>query len=198
MKVYFGCDGKELLENKDDYLLIRDSIKKLGHSITRDWIDGAIERAQQGEPSPRSQYYDETIESILAADVVILEASNTSTSIGHQLTLALNKVKPVLLLSKLPEEEIEKDFLTGADISMLVIRRYTRENVESLIKDFIDNKDWGAKVRFNMFLDKDLDGYLNWSTFTFHRNKTAIVKDAIRAVMDADEVYKKYLQEKKD
>ena len=42
MKVHFACSTEELLKHKDKYRKICSLIKKMGHTIPRDWLEEAI------------------------------------------------------------------------------------------------------------------------------------------------------------
>ncbi len=47
MVIFFSCSTKDILKYQEFYREIRNSIKDLGHSINRDWIDKSIEFAEK-------------------------------------------------------------------------------------------------------------------------------------------------------
>lgn len=196
MKVFFGCDSKSLLADRDRYLMIREGIINLGHTITRDWIPEFLEESDKGITEIKKEHYSRTVEAIMASDVVVVEGSVKSTAMGHIVTLSLQKSKPVLFLHYATEDASHSDIMHGIDDDLFVKREYTEENLPHILEDFLNNKGWGAKIRFNMFLDKELDSYLNWAAFTYSTNKTKVVKDAIRKEMQEDQGYDNYMRGK--
>jgi nucleoside 2-deoxyribosyltransferase len=194
MKVFFGCDNQDILKYKDEYLTIRDTIKKLGHTITRDWIDYSISAAKENKDDPSSKYYEDVIEAILDADVVILEGTVDSSSTGHELSLALQKGKPILYLIQGSEEALKKEFISGLQSPLLAVRGY--KDIETLTKHintFLHNFDGGIKVRFNLVMDKHQDNYLEWAAYNYKKSKTEIIKNALDTQREKDQKYQEYL-----
>lgn len=195
MKVYFSCTTKDILEHKEEYQAIRQAILDSGHTLTRDWLEYSIECAEKGkEDVPSSEVYHEVISAILAADVVVFEGTVRSMSIGYQLTFALEKNKPVLLLAKLPKNSLGDLFITGAQSPLLTVERYTDiDNLTQLVKDYLNKEDGRANVRFNLVMDKKQDNYLEWASYTYDKSKSDLIREAIDNFIEKDERYKKYL-----
>src|SRR5690554_3739674 len=98
MKVFFSCSTRSITKYAVFYRAVRDEILKLGHRLSRDWIDYSINVAQRGISGvPSHTLYKDVMSAIVVADVVIIDASVKSMSLGHQLTYALHKGKPVLV-----------------------------------------------------------------------------------------------------
>ena len=186
MKVFFSCSTKEILKYKEFYRKIRDAIKTSGHALTRDWLDQSIARAESEQNDiPRMQVYFKVISAILAADVAILDGTIRSTTIGYQLTFALQKGKPVLFLTQAPQNELRKLFIGGIKSPLLTLKSYNKNNLAQIVKDYLANIDGGTRVRFNLVLDKSLNNYIEWAAFTYKKSKTEIIKN--------DKRYQKYL-----
>src|SRR3989344_5898365 len=179
MKVFFGCDAQEILKYKDAYVIIRDTIKNLGHTITRDWIDLSIKRAEENVGDPGSKYYAQTIESLLAADVIVIEGTIQSTSLGHQITLALQKNKPVLYLTQKKKDQLIEEFISGTGSKLLTIKSYTLNNVDKIVEDYLNQNDGEIKTSFNLVRDKIKDNFLEWAAYTYKKSKPELIKEAI-------------------
>ncbi len=196
MKVFFGCATSKLEEYKDIYLAICKHIKDSGHILTRDWVELAIKLYRQGKRNlDREDYYTKTVQAILSADVVILEGTVTSLSLGHQLTLSLEKRKPVLYLVN-KNVQVKKTFknryIDGIKSSLLHKVAYEPNQLPMIIDDYLLSYKDGLSIRFNLVLNNDLDNYLDWATFTYKVNKSEFIRETIKERMESDERYSKY------
>lgn len=200
MKVHFTCSTIEFEERFEIYKAIREIIKKLGHKITRDWIYEELSLRKKGIKGYSVDVYEKTIQAILDADVVIIEGSIPSFHIGHQITIALQKNKPVLLLTQKLEEG-KWPFITTFHKehnkrNLLHVKKYTKRSLKTIIKRFLKEYKRGPLVRFNLFLDNTIDNYLDWASFTSKKSKSEIIRDLIKRNIDSvDKKYKKYLKE---
>lgn len=190
MKIFFSCSTSNMLQYKNEYRAIRDTIKSLGHTLTRDWIDKSIELAENSQPDiPVSRLYSEVVSAILMADVMIIEGTVNSISLGHQLTYALEKNKPVLFLTQEPQDQLNNLFICGVKTSLLTVKSYTTDNLMHIITDYLAQVNGDKKVRFNLVIDKPQDNYLEWAAFTGQRSKTEIIKQAINQFIKSDKQY---------
>ena len=199
MKVCFACSTSELAARKDTYRKICALIKEMGHSITRDWLEEAIEIVENKAVSTldREDVYNKVLGSILASDVMIIEGTVTSFSVGHQVTLALSKNKPTLFLIKKSLEKkhgLSKDsFLAGITSPLLKIVEYDDSNLADILNDFLNNNGGKPIVKFNIVLTKEIESYLNWASFTHKLNKSEFIRNLIlKHMRNEDKQYQKY------
>lgn len=203
MKVHFACSTSKLNKYKDNYRAICSEIKNLGHTITRDWIEEAIGFYEQGKLEiDREDIYQKSVESILASDVVIAEGTISSFSVGHQITLALNKNKPVLLLSYKSKDDksyFRNGFIDGIKNPLLSAVTYKDSDLKDILEDFFNKNKRGLSVKFNIVFTKYIENYLDWASFTYKVNKSEYIRQLIEKHMDTDKRYRKYLgTDKKD
>lgn len=132
---------------------------------------------------------------IVTSDLVIIDATIRSMSVGHQLTFALQKMKPVLLLQHAKDSVSTKDlFISGAKSPLLMIATYnSKKQILPLIKNFIRKYESNSKTRFNLVLNKAQDNYIQWSAFNYKRSKTEIIQEAINEKMEKDKEFERYL-----
>ncbi len=197
MKVFFTCSTKDIVKYADFYRAARDEILKQGHQLSRDWIDYSINVAQRKIPDiPSHTLYKDVMSAIVTADAVIVDATVRSMSIGHQLTYAIQKAKPVLVLRhKKKGEVLKKLFIKGSQAKDLLVAEY--EDVTSLkkqIRRFLRRYEGRSVKRFNLVITGAEDRYLNWAVFNHKRTKTEIIQEAIDRMMEKDLVYRKYLE----
>ncbi len=200
MKAHFTCSTNEFEEHFELYKTIRKVILQIGIKITRDWIYEEISLRKKGIKRYSVDVYEKTIQAILDADVVIIEGSIPSFHIGHQITIALQKNKPVLLLTQKLEEG-KWPFITTFHNehnkrNLLHVKKYTKRSLKTIIKRFLKEYKKGPLVRFNLFLDNTVDSYLDWASFTYRKSKSEIIRDLIKRNIDSvDKKYQKYLKE---
>ncbi len=196
MVIFFSCSTKDILKYKVFYKEIRDSIKSLGHTINRDWIEKSIEVAEKNKDDiPTYSIYREVMSAIVTADMVVIDATVRSMSVGHQLTFALQKKKPVLLLQYSKEEKgLSELFISGAKSPLLMIRNYkSKEEIMPVIKEFARKYESNSKTRFNLVLNKAQENYIEWASFTHKKSKTEIIQESINEKMEKDKGFEKYL-----
>jgi hypothetical protein len=204
MKVHFASSTSELEAHKSDYRLICSLIKQMGHTITRDWLEEAIELVENNSVNSldREEVYNKVVSSILASDVVIVEGTIASFSVGHQVTLGLSKSKPTLFLvkkkaggAKTPKSK--NSFLAGLNSPLLTVVEYDDSNIADILSDFLNNNGARPVVKFNIVLTKEIENYLDWASFNYKINKSEFIRNLIlRHMRGEDTNYRKYLGQK--
>jgi hypothetical protein len=203
MKVHFACSTSELEKYKDNYLKICNLIKEMGHTITRDWIEEAIQLVKEKKVNSldREETYNKVVSSILASDVVVIEGTVASFSVGHQITLGLSKNKPTLFLISKQEAKkntkVKNSFLAGINSPLLKVVEYDDSNLADTLNDFLNNNGGRPVVKFNIVLTKEIENYLDWVSFTNKVNKSEFIRNLILKHMKDDDVqYRKYMEHK--
>jgi hypothetical protein len=197
MKVFFTCSTRFIEKYATFYKATRDEILRLGHKLSRDWIDYSINVAQRGLPDiPSHTLYKDVMSAIVVADVVVIDATVRSMPLGHQLTYALQKGKPVLVLRyKEKGEELDKLFIEGSEMKDLLVAEYKNiDDIKKQLQRFFKKYEDKSVRRFNLVITGAEDSYVNWAAFNYKRTKTEIIQEAIDRMMEKDPVYKKYLE----
>ncbi len=202
MKVHFACSTSKLSRYKENYLAISRHIKELGHVLTRDWIDEAIKFYDQGKLDiDRDDLYRKSMESILTSDDVVVEGTVSSFSVGHQITVALSKNKPVLFLVYKESGDkgyFKNSFVDGIKSPLLTVAKYSLHNLRDILEDFFTRNKGGVTVKFNIVLTNEIDNYLDWAGFTYKTNKSEFIRKIIQKhMLESDPRYQKYLNQLK-
>lgn len=196
MKVFFTCSTKAINKKAKYYREIRDQIITLGNQINRDWIDYSINVAQRNIPDiPSPAYYKDVMSAILTADTIIVDTSIKSMSLGHQITYALQKEKPVLIIRhKESKNATDKLFIEGSEADKLYIDEYkSLSDIKRILRNFFSKFDDKTVKRFNLALTISEDNYINWASFNYKKSKTEIIQEAIDKIAEKDITYRKYL-----
>ena len=184
MLVFFNFPKENTKTYRNQYSSVLNVINSLDISVTSNWL-----RIYETSSNDDSLLYEQAVSEILSADVAIFDMSANSTSIGFQLSYALQKGKPtLLLLDEKRNTELEK-FVTGIQSSLLTIKVYSNKTLSHIVEDYLQNNAEEKKVRFNLVIDKKQDNYIEWAAFNYKKSKTEIIKEAIDQLMLADERY---------
>lgn len=186
MIVHFIASKSNLPKNIEQLRQAVSVIHSGGHMLARDWIEPAFSRQMQKHVSQLdwTAVYQESMEAIAKADVIIAEATYSSFSVGYQLAHALQQKKPVLVLRN---ESAEKDsFVVGVVAnSAIEIVEYNSKTLKGIISKFLQDNDIQAKdMRFNFFIDRHIYNYLRWSAYRTGKTKAEILRELVMREID--------------
>ena len=187
MKIYFlgSISGKDkYLKN---YKAIVDALESLGHKVNEGTINVSKEYVYEDiSDDEKVKYYKQVLGWINSADVVVIEASHSSLSVGHELTLALEKNKPVVVLYS---EGNAPHFLEGVQSERLVIEKYDVDGVKKLLKNALDYAADQQDTRFNFFISPRISNYLDWVARTKRLPRAVYLRRLIQENMDKNEEF---------
>ena len=187
--VHFIAPKTRLEEEIEYFRDIIVAIHKRGYVLARDWLEPAYLTLTNTEPGRLIDWSDicrANIEVIPKCDIVIAEISTKSFGVGYDVGLAVSQKKPTLLLRR---DDISKEaFLNGLDHPYVQKREYNLKNIDSIIGTFLEQYDSQSKdIRFNLFIDSKLNGYLQRSSFSKGKTKAEIVRELLLREMEGEE-----------
>lgn len=192
MKVFFSSSTSQLEKYFPIYKLICDTITNSNNELTRDWLDEALKTVQKKTKVDFEEMYDDIISSILEADVGIVEGTIKGLSTGHQMTIALQKGKPLLYLHQFNGKDRFPFMAKGAESELLVEKVYAnKKEIPKIVKNFLDSQRKGKRVRFNLVLTSLENNYLEWVSFSYHKTKTDIIRELIENQLNTDTNFQK-------
>ncbi len=160
MKIYFSAAIAQKDTFGGSYEDIVGHLKGLGHDIFEDTTVTSLSDAVNKTDKERMDYYKKVLKWIASCDVVVAEVSFPSTlHIGHEITLALEKGKPVLGLYR---EGYEPSFFLGLQDEKLVWVKYTDNSLAEDIKYAMELISEKIDTRFNFFISPKIGAYLDW------------------------------------
>lgn len=106
----------------------------------------------------RLKFHTQLEKWIGSSDFMIVEASFPSISVGYEISLALNRGKPVLILYT--EGDPPSLFAYHKD-EKLLCEKYTVPTLKPIIDDFVNFAEGGADHRFTFFISSDIMTYLD-------------------------------------
>jgi len=160
MKVYFvgSITGKkQYLEN---YRRIVEALKKLGVDVAENTLEPTEDYVKSLPDDGKVEYYKKVLQWINAADIVIAEGSYQSIGVGHEISLAIGKGKPVVVVHQ--KGTYAAHFLEGIRSDKLMVLQYDLDELEDVIKEAIDYAAEQVDTRFNFFISPKHQHYLDW------------------------------------
>jgi hypothetical protein len=181
MVVHFITSKASIASDTEYIRKIVEVIHDLGHELARDWVRAELDFVKTGKKHDSIDWRvvnEENLEALSKADVVIAEATARSFSTGFQVANAIQQKKPVLILSR--DNALVGSFSSGISSNFVHSESYTKDNVQDIIADFInentfDNKD----MRFNFFIDRQIYNYLRWASYKTGKNKSEILRELV-------------------
>jgi len=161
MIIYFTAAVSLKKTYGENYLRIISQLESLGHKVIHEHItDIPLAKIFAESDDEKIEYYKKVLHWISKSDLVVAEVSFPSTlNIGHEISLALEKGKPVLGLYA---QEKASPFFQGIRNDKLIYSEYSPENLGDVIKKNIDSLTNLVDTRFNFFISPEIERYLNW------------------------------------
>lgn len=180
MNVHIAGSRYEIIENIENLRRIIDAVHEEGHSLDRDWIEPTYQSVKQGKEVPDLDWtliYQESLEAIHRADVVIADSTIPSFSVGFQVATALQMKKPVLILNK--DGVKNSPFPSGIAVGVSY-KSFTEDTLKPVVKDFLHENDIQLKdMRFNFFIDRPIYNYLRWAAHKTGKTKAEILRELV-------------------
>lgn len=195
MKVFYGTTTSEFETYKEWYFKIRSVIIANNCVLTRDWLPLAEEKVKRGQRTyDPKEVFVKVNKALEEAELIIIEDTISSFSTGYQITFALQRNKPLLIIyrgNKKPRY-FKNSLLEGALSENVVIKKCDENNIVEVIKEFINRYKEPRENRFNLVLTDYQRKYLDWAQFNTKKSRTKIIREALDKFIDHDKGYSKY------
>lgn len=161
MKIYFtgSLHNKDI--DKEIYSKVVRLLEQEGHDVRADHILKAdpVDLGTQSA-SDLTIYYEKLNKWIANTDLVVGEVSYPSTiNIGHEISLALDKGKPVLALY---QKGRAPGVLQGIKSERFMLIEYTLSDLKKTLDYGLEEALNQIDVRFNFFISPQIGRYLDW------------------------------------
>lgn len=196
MKIYFTAAISAMPEYEENYRRIVDFLKKQSHTVFADHILSKSMRLIDSEtPEEHGAYYRNMIRRLTEADLLVAEVSFPSTvHVGHELTLALEKDKPVLALFKKGKRPV---LFWGITSDKFYAAEYTQNTLEQVLTESIDYLSEQQDTRFNFFISPKHQHYLDWISRTMKTPRAVHLRWLLERDMAANKEYQTDLGKEK-
>ncbi|PIR59676.1 MAG: hypothetical protein COU68_04325 [Candidatus Pacebacteria bacterium CG10_big_fil_rev_8_21_14_0_10_45_6] len=160
MKVFYTTSLRNVAKNRDRLETIYVLIEKLGHTN----LDKVLfnipdsKKFYDGLHKEKLSHYNRMIACIKKADVVLLEVSTQSLSMGFILHTALGMNKPVIALHTSGKSPF---FVQGIEDKRLRVQEYDLETIEKVLTEALEFAQETFDVRFDFFISPEISMHLD-------------------------------------
>ncbi|NCN07014.1 MAG: hypothetical protein GW946_04220 [Candidatus Pacebacteria bacterium] len=190
MKVFYTTS----LRGVDGYRPILESIYKIIEDLGHTNLDKVLfnipdkDGFYKGSHSEKVDHFKRMMTCIKDADVIVLEVSTHSLSMGYLLQKALEIGKPVIALHLSGRDPF---FLQGIENEKLQIIEYKEDELEQALSASLDYAQGMSDVRFNFFISPSIGAYLDWISKKKKIPRSVFLRSLIQKQMEADSEYLK-------
>lgn len=190
MKIYFIASSRLVGANPKLYTkmynFLSEECKMVSDRVMK-WIKGGVKDISQASLTVKKGNYLQSIESVKKADVVVMEVSGHSMSMGYLISKALEMNKPVVALHK---KEHTPNFIKGINDPKLLISEYDEDNLEEIVKKALKTANSLIDVRFNFFVNSKILNYLDWVSQHKMIPRSVFLRNLIEHEMKKDKEFK--------
>ena len=190
MKLYFVASARLVdIEPKlysRMYVCLSAEGKMLSDKVMK-WVKTGVKDMTGATQKIKRENYIQSLDSVKKADIVIMEVSGHSMSMGYLISKALEMNKPVIALHKREHMPV---FIKGINDPRLVISEYDNENVEQVIKGALKKADSLIDVRFNFFVNPRILNYLDWVAQKRMQPRSVFLRNLIEHEMKKDKEFR--------
>lgn len=163
MKIYFVASPRLVSKEPGLFRAIHGHLAKnnvmLSDRLLK-WTDKkVVEKIYNKSQKESVDVYRQSIELIKKADVVMMEVSSHSVSMGYLISKSLDLCKPVVAFYKKGTKIL---FLRGISNPKFKLVEYDKKNISALLDQSLDEAKKEIDVRFNFFVSPKILTYLDW------------------------------------
>lgn len=187
MKIYFTASSRGTEKFSKYYKRIFDVISTQNHTHTSDYSkESDPSEIYKPDDDAHVELYKRAVNQLKKSDIVILEVSKHSLTMGYLLELGLNLGKPVVALYL---SGYKPAFAAGITDDKLQVIEYNDGNLEDLLSDALDYASAQQDTRFNFFVSPKHINFLDWVAQNKKIPRSVFLRRLIEREMANDEQY---------
>ena len=187
MKVHFAgaVDG-----SKEDYKKICDLIEKIGHTVVTDhYLNRTIHDIEKETPAEAELYAKRSMRWIKNSDVVVFETSKPDVSVGYELAVAVNLLKPVVVMYN-NEKSQAPNSIKGVESETLNLTGHNPPHPPPLLDIPFSPSPSSPSFLFPFFLSPSLCNSLDCLSKPPPIPRSVYLRNLIQKDMDENEEYR--------
>jgi len=178
VKVFYTTSLRRVSEDRELLQHIYSTIERLGYT-NLDTVLFNISNEKQfysGSRADRLTHFDRMVDCITKADVIVLEVSLHSLSLGFILHKSLILNKPVIALYA---QKRVPFFIQGVRNKKLQVLEYRPENLDEVVEEALSRAKNVADTRFDFFISAEIGSYLDMISRERRISRAAYVRGLI-------------------
>lgn len=165
----------------DIYNQIFNLIESMGHKnldndIIKLNVDSFYEGINKQGQTASVELFKRKVQELKEADIAIFECSTHSLSIGYMVQKSLDLNKPTIVLYL--KDEVPQ-FIIGDNNEKLIIKSYTKDTLDVVLKMTIEEASTLRDKRFNFFISPELLVYLDEVSRKNSISKSVFIRNLI-------------------
>ena len=191
MKIFFVASPRLVIKEPELYRGIHNYLAKNNVMLSSkllEWTDKKTVEAVYGDKALKSGGgYKKALETLKKADVIMMEVSGHSLSMGFIVSKALDLCKPVVAFYKKGSKPF---FLSGINDPKFKLIEYTCQNINEILDLVVEEVKKGIDVRFNFFVSPKILNYLDWIAQKRMIPRSVFLRNLIEREMKKDKEFK--------
>lgn len=188
MKIYFTAALTSIpAAQKEQYKEIVAVLKDLGHRVNADNVFGRTASLAESKSEEEAvAAHRKMIAWKHQAEILVIEGSYPSISVGQELSYALANNKPVILLyikGKKPH------VLRAVGTEYLHLVEYSPDKLKAQLNDYIEYAKDTADTRFNFFISPQIETFLDWIAKKRKVPRAVFLRELIEEDMSKNKKY---------
>jgi 2'-deoxynucleoside 5'-phosphate N-hydrolase len=164
-----------------NYLKIIDILKSNKMDVISDHIINVDEQNISLQSKEKRLAFHTQLEKwINNCDIMVVESTFPSISVGYEISLAIHRNKPVLILYS--EGDPPSLFAYHED-EKLICEKYSDDTLKPIIEDFLNYASVGTDHRFTFFINAEITSYLEKVSRTQKLPKSVYLRKLIETDM---------------
>jgi hypothetical protein len=190
MQVYFIASSRLVERNREVYARMYDFIAaeyKMVSNKVKEWLKIGIKDLSGATLQVKRENYEGIMKCVNKADIIVMEVSGHSMSMGYLVSKALEINKPVIALYTAEHKPV---FIKGIVNPKLILREYTPETSEKVMGEAFKTAKGLIDMRFNFFVSPKILTYLDWVGQKRMVPKSVFLRNLIEHEMKKDREFK--------
>lgn len=189
MKVYFAASISGKQKYEENYRKIVLVLNSLGYKLVSNHVlETEFEKVKDSSDRELVKHYKRTLKNISNSDFVVAEVSAPTIGIGHEITIAIEKGKPVVVL--LVEGSLTPQILKAIPAGRVRTVKYKLENLEGVLSEAIYDLKGSIPIRFNFFVSPEINEYLDWISRVKRIPRAVYIRELLEKEMARNKEYK--------
>lgn len=158
MKVYFSASTERTEKSKELYREIINILDSLDMENSNPYLTAIVEEKSRS-PLPKD-LYEVALRSVSNSDLLIVDISEQSLSVGILIEFALNNSIPVLCIcEEIYQMNIPRILTHRKQSTLLTLLVFNNENINEKLNRYFESFKKN-KIKFNVFISPEIDSYM--------------------------------------
>lgn len=181
MNVYFTASTQSIKTLSSAYINIIKILKKNKCKNLNSYIEKRLQLKQEKikvYSRIENNIYTKSLKLINNSTLLVAEITYPSITVGRQIEFAIQKNISVLCLSDIEKNVYISPSVFDVKIYAQTFRSYDTKTLPIILNEYLKNFR-KPKIRFNFFITREIENFLNWLSLKKGIRKSSIIRELI-------------------